>query len=70
MYAKIIDHPHLVRDMDSKAVLNIDVEGKERFLKARAEKRRDKQRLNDLETKVVDMDGKLNLILDLLRNKA
>ena len=67
MYAKIIDHPHLVRDMDSKAVLNIDVEGKERFLKARAEKRRDKQRLNDLETKVVDMDGKLNLILDLLQ---
>jgi hypothetical protein len=70
MYAKIIDHPNLVRDMDTKAVLNIDIAGKERFLKAREEKRKDKQRLNILETKVNEMDDKLNLILDLLRNKA
>jgi hypothetical protein len=70
MYTRIIDHPNLVRDMDTKAVLNIDVEGKARFLKAREDKRKDKQRLNDLEANVASMAVKLNLILDLLRNKT
>jgi hypothetical protein len=69
MYQKIIDHQNLVRDSESGAVLNIDRKAKEGFLKAREEKRRDKARLSTLENDVSNLHMKLDVILELLKNK-
>jgi hypothetical protein len=67
-YAKIIDHPNLVRDLDSGAVLNVDHNARDNFLKAREIKRKDKMRLDTLENDVKALNNKLNVILELLLN--
>jgi hypothetical protein len=67
-YAKIIDHPNLVRDLDSGAVLNVDHNARDNFLKARDAKRKDKIRIDTLENDVKMLNSKLDVILELLRN--
>jgi len=65
-YAKIVDHPNLVRDMDSHAVLNIDITSKKMFLSSRDAKRKERERLDRLEGEVADLKKMLQLVLDKL----
>jgi hypothetical protein len=67
MYLKIIDHPNLVRDSESGAVLNIDLNAKESFLAAREKKRQERFRIDTLESDVKDIKEKMDLMLELLR---
>lgn len=65
-YVKIIDHPNLVRDMESGAILNINVKSKEAFLNARDIKRKEKARLDNLEKKMDSIEDLLKKVLDKL----
>ena len=56
MYAKVTDHNHLIRDMNSKAVLNTDRIGLQEYYKKRdvakkeqSEKIETKQRIDKIE---------------------
>jgi hypothetical protein len=66
MYAKIIDHPNLVRDMDSNAVLNVNVSAKENFVSARDIRRKEKARLDTIESKMDSIENLLKKVLDKL----
>ena len=71
-YIKILDHPNLVRDTETKAVLNINLSAKEAFLKNREQKREMEKKLekiDHLENKIKKLDEKLNIILDRLCSK-
>ena len=67
MYYKIIDHPNLVRDATSKAVLNIDHNSKVAFLASREVRRNEKSRIDRLEKDIESMEKKLDMILGLLQ---
>jgi hypothetical protein len=58
IYARVEDHPHLLRDMTTKSILNTDREG----LKAYRQKKKDQERINTLENKVNNLE---NILLSM-----
>ena len=75
MYAKVKEHENLIRDMNSKAVLNTDKEGLQEYLRKRdlAKKEQTEQieTKNRLEKIEQDMSDIKNLLKELvtLRSK-
>lgn len=55
VYARVEGHPHLVRDMGTKSILNTDVEG----LKAYRQRKKDLERINILENRVQELQDTL-----------
>jgi hypothetical protein len=66
MYLKIVDHPNLVRDTESKAILNVDRMAKDKFLKARELKRKEAARIDAMEAKMESIENLLKKVLDKL----
>ena len=60
--AKVKDHPHLVKDLDSKAVLNTNYAA---LLEYKRKKQMEEE-VKSLRTDVSDMKDTLNKILSLL----
>lgn len=69
MYIKIKDHPNLVRDMNSKAVLNVNKEAKESFITARDARRREHEKMQSLESDIASLKNKMYAI-EILLNKV
>ena len=72
MYAKVIEHDNLVRDMRSKAVLNTDKEGLQEYLRKRdlakkeqAEQIETKNRLEKIEQDMSDIKNLLKELVNL-----
>ena len=61
--AQVADNPQLVRDLDSKALLNTDMEGLSAYKKRRMASHSTEIRLSSLETK---MDQLIELIKEKL----
>jgi hypothetical protein len=60
--AKVKDHPHLVKDLDSKAVLNTNYAALVEYRK----KKQMEEEVQSLKADVQDMKSTLNTILSLL----
>lgn len=63
--AKVENKEHLVRDLDTKAVLNTNVGA----LKAHLKQREQLKKVDLLETKMSTLESKLDMILQLLTDK-
>jgi len=59
---KVEDHPHLVKDMDSKAVLNTNLAALTEYRK----KKEMQEEIQSLKSDVQDIKNTLNTILSLL----
>lgn len=69
MFLKIDGKENLVRDARSMAVINTDRNAFECAKKLRQEKTLQKEKLEQLETKVQNIEEKIDLILSLLDKK-
>lgn len=71
-YVKIKDHPNLVRDTNSKAVLNVNLKAKEAFIRQRDEQRKVRQVVEEhdqMKADVADIKEKLDLLIRLVTIK-
>jgi tetrahydromethanopterin S-methyltransferase subunit B len=62
---KVKDNPDLVRDTESGAILNTNNEG----LSAYKKRKKQQNRINNLEDKVESMDAKLDKLLEFIYEK-
>lgn len=62
---KVENNQHLVRDMDTNAVLNTNISG----LQAHLRQRDRLNKIDDMEIKIDSLETKMDLILQLLQNK-
>ena len=60
--AKVQDHPHLVKDLESKAILNINYAALLEYKK----RKQIEQEVSSLKNDVQDMKQTLNLIVSML----
>ena len=60
--AQVEDHPELVRDLDSKALINIDNESLMAYKKRKENSQKMENRLDDLEYK-------LDTLIDLIKER-
>ena len=60
------DHNNLYRDISSKAIVNTDTTGYEAYVSNRDKLLSDKQRIDNLESKVEEIKGDLTDIKNLL----
>jgi hypothetical protein len=67
-YSKVEGHLNLVRDEQTKAILNINNTEYENYIKLKKIKEDDNNRIKNLESDVNDMKSDLNEIKNLLRN--
>ena len=69
-YVKIKDHPYLIRDLKSKAVLNTNIEGKKAFIKRRNELRSLREALKEqdsLKKEITELREQLNNLMEYVR---
>ncbi len=59
---QVEDHPHLVKDMDSKALLNTDMAGLSAYKKR-------KMATQELEQRMDAVEGKLDILIELIKEK-
>lgn len=63
---KVVDHPHLIRDAHSKAIINRDDAERRRIFAQRAQAERMKQTSGQIATEVNSLRGEVNTIKTLL----
>jgi len=68
-YFQIIDHPNLVRDRDTKAVLNTNVQAQEAYRKERAHRLKVKAMMEEFETVKSEISD-IKMLLQKLVDKA
>ena len=66
MRVPVQDHNNLYRDSSSKAIVNTDTTGYEAYVSNRDKLLSDKQRIDNLESKVEEIKGDLTDIKNLL----
>ena len=64
---KVEGHSGLVRDPHTKAILNVDVGERDKFINQKRRKRELEERLNNIERKYDELNSTLNKILTLLQ---
>lgn len=66
-YLKVDGHQGLARDIDTKAIVNFDIDGYQNYIKVREIKKREEQRVSNLENQIDTLKGDLNEIKNLLK---
>jgi len=66
-YSKIENYPHLMRDDFSNSIVNTNKNGYDEYVKRREARKKEKQKVLNLEEEVVNMKEDLNEIKTLLR---
>ena len=66
-YLKVDGHQSLARDIDTKAIVNFDIDGYQNYIKVREIKKREEQRVSNLENQIDTLKGDLNEIKNLLK---
>lgn len=59
-YLSVEGHPHLVRDVQSNAIINTDDYAHKSYLNSRMSKKRELNLINDLENQVSDLKNDIN----------
>ena len=65
-YLKVVDHPELVREKQSKAILNTDVEELNKYRRERDEKLRSLTMINEFEQVKSDVQDIKRLLTELI----
>jgi|688.fasta_scaffold11836_2 hypothetical protein len=66
-YLKVDGHNNLARDTETGAILNFDFDAYQNYMKMKEIKKREEQRVSNLETQIDTLKGDLNEIKNLLR---
>ena len=66
MYAKVKDHDNLVRDMNSKAVLNTDKEGLQDYLRKRNVAKKQQEEQIETKNRLAKIEQDMSEIKNLL----
>ncbi len=70
MYAKVRDHDNLVRDMQSKAVLNTDRAGLQEYLQKRESAKKEASEKIETKLRLAKIEEEMSEIKNLLREIA
>jgi hypothetical protein len=70
MFAKVKDHDNLVRDMNSKAVLNTDIAGLQEYYKKRDSVKKEQTEKMETKQRLAKIEEEMSEIKDLLREIA
>ena len=70
MYAKVKDHNNLVRDMQSKAVLNTDRAGLQDYLQKRELAKKEQVEKSETKQRLAKIEEEMSEIKELLREIA
>jgi len=70
MYAKVKDHNNLVRDMQSKAVLNTDRAGLQDYLQKREIAKKEQVEKSETKQRLAKIEEEMSEIKELLREIA
>ena len=70
MYAKVKEHENLVRDMQSKAVLNTDKEGLHDYLRKREVAKKQQEEQSETKSRLTKIEQDMSEIKNLLQNIA
>lgn len=66
---KVLGYEGLVRDSSTNAILNVNKEEREQYLRRRQAQKAMAERLNKLEENYSELDAKLNKILEILEKR-
>ena len=66
MYAKVKDHNHLIRDMNSKAVLNTDKAGLNDYMMKRDIAKKQQEEQSETKMRLAQLEEDMNEIKNLL----
>jgi hypothetical protein len=66
MYAKVKDHNHLVRDMNSKAVLNTDKTGLNDYMMKREIAKKQKEEQSETKIRLAQLEQDMSEIKNML----
>ena len=67
MFAKVQDHDNLIRDMQSKAVLNTDKAGLQDYLQKREQAKKELSEKTESKQRLDKIENEMSEIKDLLR---
>jgi glutamine synthetase len=70
MYAKVKEHENLIRDMQSKAVLNTDKEGLQDYLRKREVAKKQQEEQTETKSRLTKIEQDMSEIKNLLQNIA
>jgi hypothetical protein len=70
MYAKVKEHENLIRDMNSKAILNIDKEGLQDYLRKREIAKKQQEEQIETKNRLAKIEQDMSEIKTLLHNIA
>jgi len=68
MYEKVTEHENLIRDMHSKAVLNIDKEGLQDYLRKRGVAKKQQEEQVETKNRLTKIEQDMSEIKNLLHN--
>jgi hypothetical protein len=68
MYAKVKEHENLIRDMHSKAILNTDKEGLQKYLRMRDVAKKQQEEQNETKNRLTKIEQDMSEIKNLLHN--
>jgi tetrahydromethanopterin S-methyltransferase subunit B len=68
-YVEIKNQRNLIRDLDTKAILNKNNNEKIRILQRRKERNVDKQKIQELEESIKNLENLFNVLLEEIRKK-
>jgi hypothetical protein len=66
-YLKVDGHNNLARDSETRAILNLDIDGYKNYIKMKEIKMKEEKRVSNLENEIDTLKGDLNEIKNLLR---
>ena len=66
-YAKVEGHPHLIRDLSTNAIVNIDTIASEKYVKIRERKKQDSEKISNMESEIEEIKSSIDEIKHLLR---
>jgi len=70
MYAKVKEHDNLIRDMNSKAILNIDKEGLQDYLRKREVAKKQQEEQIETKNRLAKIEQDMSEIKTILHNIA
>ena len=66
MHKRVTGKPNLVRDMNTRAIVDVDTDAYESYIKTRAQKLAEKERITHMEQKINTIESDLSTIKSLL----
>lgn len=69
-YLKVEGHNHLIRDVQTNAIINTNKDGYKSYKSLKTAKEREKSRIDNIESDLTDLKSDLNEIKSLLRKLA